>query len=124
MAGAGEVMRSVQETQQGAREALESLSGGVSQTGKSVSGLADYFQKPENLLALAVCLLAVVGIYNLLRSENIIPSTSRQGGSLFASFLARRLALRVILFVVVAAIGLALTMGRLTGLLEGFKHLF
>jgi len=124
MAGVGEVMRSVQETQQGAREALESLSSGAAQSGKSVSGLAEFFQKPDNLLALAVCLMAVVGIYHLLRAENIIPATNRQGGSLFASFLARRLALRIILFVVVAAIGLALAMGRLTGLLETFKHFF
>ncbi len=124
MAGVGDVTRSVRETQQGASEALDALSGGVAATGKSVSALADFFHKPDNLLALAVCLTALLGIYSLLRAENIIPAYRRQGGGVLASFLARRLALRLILFLVVAAAGLALASTRLAGFLDVLKRFF
>jgi hypothetical protein len=124
MAAAGEVMRSVKETQSGVREALDSFSGGAASAGKAASGLADFFHRPENLLALAVCVVAVAGLYSLLRSENIIPSARTGAGSLFGTFLARRLALRVVFFVVVAALGLALATGRLAGLAEVFRNLF
>uniref|UniRef100_I2Q400 Uncharacterized protein n=1 Tax=Desulfovibrio sp. U5L TaxID=596152 RepID=I2Q400_9BACT len=124
MAVAGEVMRSVGETQSGAREALDALANGAGSAGKAASGFADFFHRPENLLALAVCVMAVAGLYSLLRSENIIPSARPRGGSLLGTFLARRLALRIIFFIVVAAFGLALATGRLAGLAEIFRNFF
>lgn len=124
MAAAGEVMRSVGETGAGARKALDSVTGGTAAAGKAVSGLSDFFHRPDNLLALAVCVAAVAGLYALLRSENIIPSARLRGGGLAGTFLTQRLALRIILFVVAAALGLVLVTGRLSGLVETLRNFF
>ncbi len=120
MAGATDVARSVQELQERQGQVLDALSG----SGQTGRGLADFFSSPDNLLALCVCVAALVGIYRLLRSENIIPAPSGPStGSVFATLLARRLALTLII-AVVAALGLALLAGRLSGLAEALKRFF
>lgn len=125
MAGVEEVTRSIGEMRQGGQDVLDGLSGGASGVPGSAHGLADFFRSPDNLLALAVCLLAVIGIYRLLRAENIIPAPRPSaGGGLLASFLARRLAVRLVFVVLIAAVGLALAMGRLAGVVELLKRFF
>lgn len=125
MAGVEEVTRSIGQMRQGGQDVLDGLSGGASGVSGSAHGLGDFFHSPDNLLAMLVCLLAVVGIYRLLRAENIIPAPRPlSGGGLLASFLARRLAVRLVFVVLVAAVGLALAMGRLTGVVEALKRFF
>ncbi|MEA5088811.1 hypothetical protein [Solidesulfovibrio sp.] len=125
MPGAEDVARSVGELSKGRGQALDALSGAAAGAGNAAHGLAEFFCSTDNLLALVVCLLAVAGIYRLLRAENIIPAPSRgSGGSFFAAFLARRLALRLIGFALLAALALVLAMGRLPGLVAALRGLF
>ena len=86
MPGADDVARSVGELSKGQGQALDALSGAAAGAGNAAHGLSDFFRSTDNLLALVVCLLAVAGVYRLLRSENIIPAPSREaGGSVFAA---------------------------------------
>jgi hypothetical protein len=125
MPGADDVARSVGELSKGRGQALDALSGAAAGAGNAAHGITDFFRSADNLLALVVCLLAVAGIYRLLRAENIIPAPSRgSGGSFFATFLARRLALRLIGFALLAALALVLAMGRLPGLVAALRGLF
>jgi|GEM_PF-2443507 len=123
MAGADDVMRSVGELQEKGQGIADALPGNAHQAVDAARGLSDFFHKPDNLLALLVCLAAVVGLYRLLRAENIIPAP-RQGAGFAGSFLARRLALRIMLFAVVALVGLALASGRLAALVAAISRLF
>lgn len=123
MAGAGDLARSAREIGEGGRDALDALSG-VAPAGGKASGLVAFFDKTDNVLALAVCLAALFGLYRLLRAEQIIPAPRRTSGGLLDNALARRLALRVIVFAVMTAIGLALAMSRLTGFLDRLKGFF
>ncbi|WP_300161994.1 hypothetical protein [Solidesulfovibrio sp.] len=125
MAGATDVARSIQDLQERQGQALDALSGAASGAGQAGREVSDFFHSPDNLLALCVCAAALVGIYRLLRSENIIPAPSGPStGSVFAALLARRLALKLIVLAVVAALGLALLAGRLSGLAEALKRFF
>ncbi|WP_029457632.1 hypothetical protein [Solidesulfovibrio alcoholivorans] len=125
MPGADDVARSVGELSKGQGQALDALSGAAAGAGSAAHGIADFLRSTDNLLALVVCLLAVAGIYRLLRAENIIPAPSRgAGGSVFAAFLARRLALRLVGFALLAALALVLAMGRLPGLVAALRGLF
>jgi hypothetical protein len=125
MPGADDVARSVGELSKGQGQALDALSGAAAGAGNAAHGLSDFFRSTDNLLALVVCLLAVAGVYRLLRAENIIPAPSREaGGSVFAAFFARRLALKLIGFALLAALALVLAMGRLPGLVAALRGLF
>lgn len=125
MPGADDMARSVGELSRQQGQVLDALSGAAGGVGSAAHGFADFFRSTDNLLALVVCLLAMAGVYRLLRSENIIPAPSREtGGSVFASLLARRLALRLIGFVLLAALALVLAMGRLQGLVAALRGLF
>jgi hypothetical protein len=108
---------------EGLRQAQEQVSG----IGKGLSGgtssLTAFFKSPDNLIALAICLVSLVGIYRLLRSEHIIPAYQK-GGGLFSSALAQRLAIKIIFVVVIASLGLALMVGRMSRLLEAVRGLF
>ena len=101
----------LRQEQQGVLDAVSGLGSGA----KGLSGgLADFFGKPENLLALAICLVALVGIYRLLRSEHIIPAPSRPAvGTLLSGPLGRSLIVRALAALVLGALGLALLTGRL-----------
>ncbi|MGE4536033.1 hypothetical protein K9F62_01150 [Desulfovibrio sp. JY] len=123
MAGADDVMRSVGELQGKGQGIADALSGNAHQAVDAARGLSGFFHNLDNLLALVVCLAAVVGLYRLLRAENIIPAP-RLGAGFAGSFLARRLALRIMLFAVVALVGLALASGRLAALVAAFSRLF
>ncbi len=123
MPGADEVVRSVRELHEKQQGMLDALPGSTG--GGGLRGLADFFRSPDNLLALAVCLVAVIGIYRLLRSENIIPARQSSGvGGLLAAAMARRLLWRLLFFIVLAAIGLALFAGWLPGLFATVGRFF
>jgi len=122
MAGGDDIGRGLKEFGEGAGQILDTVSSPPSDLG--LGGLVAFFEKPDNLLALAVCLAAVAGIYRLLRSEGVIPAPKRRGGGLLASPFARRMALRIMFLVVVAALGLALAVGRMAGLHDVLKRFF
>ncbi|OLN25558.1 hypothetical protein DVDV_3257 [Desulfovibrio sp. DV] len=104
---------------------LDAVSGLGSGSKGLLSSLNDFFHSPDNLLALAICLVSVVGIYRLLRAEHIIPAPSRPSmGGMLASPLARSMVVRAMFAIVLAALGLAVAFGRLTGLLDLVKNLF
>jgi len=128
MAGAADIVRSAKELQGGQQGMLDAVSGLGSGTSGFFSGVNAFFHNTDNLLALGVCLVSVAGIYRLLRAEHIIPAPSRPNGpglaGLFASPLVRRMVLRTLLALVLAALGLAAASGRLLGLLGQFKSLF
>lgn len=111
---ANDITRGVGELHQGQQEMLEAVSG-LGAGAQGLTGrLADFFDKPENLLALAICLVALLGIYRLLRSEHIIPAPSRPAvGSLLSGFMGRGLLVRALIALVLGALGLALLTGRL-----------
>jgi len=111
---ANDIARGIGELRQGQQDALDAVSG-LGSGAKGLSGrLADFFDKPENLLALAICLVALIGIYRLLRSEHIIPAPSRPAiGSLLSGALGRSLIVRALVALVLAALGLAFFTGRL-----------
>ena len=111
---ANDITRGVGELHQGQQEALDAVSD-LGSGAKGLTGrLADFFDKPENLLALAICLVALIGIYRLLRSEHIIPAPSRPAvGSLLSGALGRGLIVRALIALVLGALGLALATGRL-----------
>ncbi|EFL50246.1 conserved hypothetical protein [Solidesulfovibrio fructosivorans JJ]] len=109
MAGADDVMRSVGELGEKGKDIADAFSGNAHHSLDAARGLSDFFHKPDNLLALAVCLAAVIGLYRLLRAEGIIPAP-RLGTGLAGTFLARRLALWLVVSVVTSAIGLALAL--------------
>jgi hypothetical protein len=124
MAGAGDVIRATRELRQGQQDMLDAVSGLGSGRG-FFSDLPGFFARPENLLALIICLTAVVGIYRLLRSEHIIPAPSRPGvGSMLASPMARSLVTRMLVAIILAALGLAALTGRLSGLADLLQSLF
>lgn len=110
---ANDIMGGAKELQQGQRDVLDAVSD-LGSGAKGLSGrLSDFFDKPENLLALAICLAALVGIYRLLRSEQIIPAPSRPAvGSLLSGSLGRSLIVRALIALVLGALGLALFSGR------------
>jgi hypothetical protein len=125
MAGAGDVIRATRELRQGQQDMLDAVSGLGSGAKGFFSDLAGFFARPENLLALIICLTAVVGIYRLLRSEHIIPAPSRPGvGSMLASPMARSLVTRMLVAIILAALGLAALTGRLSGLADLLQSLF
>lgn len=129
MAGGADIARSAKELQGRQQDMLDAVSGMGSGAGGFFSGLSDFFHNVDNLLALGVCVIAVVGIYRLLRSEHIIPGPSPSAGGpglagLLASPMARRMIVRALFAIVLAAVGLAVASGRLTGLLELFKSRF
>ena len=114
MAGVNDIAQSAKQLGQDRQDALDALSGAGSGAKGLASGLADFIDKPENLVALAICAIALVGIYRLLRSEHIIPAPSRPaGGSLLSGPLGRSLIVRALIAVVLGALGLALATGRL-----------
>lgn len=110
---ANDIARGVGELRQGQQEVLEA----VSELGSGAKGLpgrlSDFFDKPENLLALAICFVALVGIYRLLRSEHIIPAPSRPAMGSLSGAKGRGLLWRALIALVLAALGLALFTGRL-----------
>lgn len=125
MSRADDLMRSVGELREKGQGIPDAFGGGTSHILTATRQITDFFRNPDNLLALVVCAVAVIGIYRLLRSENIIPAPRRsQGGSLLVSFVARRLALRLLLFVVAAAIGLALASGHIISLVAALRRMF
>ena len=125
MAGGADLARSARELQGRQQDMLDAVSGLGSGSKGLLSELNDFFHSPDNLLALAICLISVVGIYRLLRAEHIIPAPSGPSmGGMLASPLARRLVLRAMFAIVVAALGLAAASGRLAGLLDVVKNLF
>lgn len=106
MPGAQDVVRSIGALRQRQQEMLDGLSGGPSGLDGAVRALVGFLRDPDNLLALLVCVAAVVGLYRLLRAERIIPAPEvRAGGSRWAALLSGRLA-RLVLFAVAAALGL------------------
>ncbi len=121
---AGDMMRSVREMQGRQQEVLDAVSGTGQGAAKTVHDLKAFFTSPDNLIALAVCLAAVIGLYRLLRSENIIPRYRVASGNMLSGFLARRLALRLMVLLTLFALGLALAAGHAGGLLESLKSLF
>jgi len=117
--GAAQGLRQVQE------EATGTLSGSGQDLVHGMSGFVDFFRHPENLLALTICLVSLIGLYRLLRAERIIPAYHSQGrGGIFSSALAQRLAMKIIIMVVLAMIGLALFVARMSGLFDNMRHLF
>lgn len=123
MADATDILRATEGLREARDQATGSLAAGAKDTAQGLSDFADFFRQPDNLVALAICLIALVGIYRLLRAERIIPAPSR-GGGLFSSVLAQRLAVRLILGLVVVAVTLALLAMRLTVLVEFARSLF
>lgn len=111
---ANDIAGGAKELQQGRQDVLDAVSDlGAGAKGLS-SGLSDFFARPENLLALAICLVALIGIYRLLRSEHIIPAPSGPGlGSLLSGFMGRGLLVRALIALILGALGLALFTGRL-----------
>jgi len=129
MAGAADIARSAKELRGSEQNVLDAVSGLGSGSSGLLSSISAFFHNADNLLALAICLVSVVGIYRLLRSEHIIPTPSRPMmgsglGALLESPMARRLLLRALFAVVLAAIGLAAASGHLAGLVDRFKALF
>lgn len=125
MAGVADLARSAKELQGSQQDMLDAVSGLGSGSRNLVSEFGAFFHNPDNLLALAICLVSVIGMYRLLRAEHIIPAPSRPSmGGMLTSPLARRMVLRAIFALVLAALGLAVVMGRLTGLLELLKSGF
>lgn len=114
---ANNIAGGVGELGQRQQDVLEAVSG-LGSGARSLPGrLADFFDKPENLLALAICLVALIGIYRLLRSEHIIPAPSRPAiGSLLSGHTGRSLIVRALVALVLGALGLALATGRLGSL--------
>ncbi len=114
---ANDIARGVGELRQGRQDVLDAVSGLGSGAKGWSWGLSDFFAKPENLLALAICLVALIGIYRLLRSEHILPAPSRPAvGSLLSGSLGRSLIVRALVALVLGALGLALLTGRLSAL--------
>ena len=128
MAGAADIARTAKELQGGRQGMLDAVSGLGSGTSDFFSGFGDFFHNVDNLLALAICLVSVAGIYSLLRAEHIIPAPSRPRGpdlgSLLTSPVARRMALQALVVIALAALALAAGSGRLGGMLERVKALF
>ena len=125
MAGGADLVRSAKELQGRQQDMLDAVSGLGSGSRGLASELGDFFQNPDNLLALAICLVSMIGIYRLLRAEHIIPAPSRPSmGGMLASPLARSMVLRAMFAIVLAALGLAAASGRLAGLLDLVKNLF
>lgn len=125
MAGGANIARSAKELRDRQQDMLDAVSDIGSGSKGLLSDFSDFFHKPDNLLALAVCLIALVGMYRLLRAENIIPAPSRPSmGGIMASPMARRMVLRIIFAIVLAAMGLAAATGRLAGLADLFKSFF
>jgi hypothetical protein len=114
MANANDIVRGAKELQQGRQDVLDAVSDLGSGAKGLSSGLSDFLARPENLVALAICAVALVGIYRLLRSEHIIPAPSRPAvGSLLSGALGRSLLFRALAALVLGALGLALFTGRL-----------
>lgn len=129
MAGAADIARSAKELQGSEQGVLDAVSGLASGNSGLLSSIKAFFNNVDNLLALVICLVAVVGIYRLLRSERIIPGPSQAlSGSGLAALLekplARRLILGTLAAVVLAAIGLAAASGHLAVLVSHFKSMF
>ncbi|MHC1789949.1 hypothetical protein [Solidesulfovibrio sp.] len=125
MAGGADIARSAKELHGRQQDMLDAVSGLGSGAGGFLSGLGAFFRDPDNLLAMAICLISLVGLYRLLRAEHIIPAPSRpSGGGLLSSAMARRMVLRLVFAVVLAALGLAVATGRLAGLLDLLKSSF
>ena len=128
MGQAADIARSAKELQGTQQQMLDAVSGLGSGTGSFFSGVNGFFHNTDNLLALGICLISVVGIYRLLRAEHIIPAPSRPSGpdltGLLSSPLARRMVVRALLAIVLAALGLAVASGRLVGLVDRFKAFF
>ena len=115
---AAEALHGVQDQATGA------LSTGGQGLARGLGGFADFFKHADNLFALTICLVSLVGLYRLLLAEPIIPAAPPRTGGIFSSALAQRLALKIILMVVLAAIGLALFVTRMSGVLESVRQLF
>jgi hypothetical protein len=125
MAGGADMVRSAKELQGRQQDMLDAVSGLGSGSRGFASELNAFFRDPANLLALAICLVALIGLYRLLRAENIIPAPSRPAmGGMLASPMARRMILRAMFALVAAALGLAAATGRLAGLLDMLKGSF
>ena len=124
MSAVDDLARSAKELQGQRQEIVDTLSGAASGVDGTASRLTDFFHHPENLLALGVCLVALIGMYRLLRSEQIIPAPRRPSLGLLGSAMVRRWIVGAMLFVVLAAFGLAMALGRVTSLLDTIKGLF
>ena len=128
MGQAADIARSAKELQGGQQQLLDAVSGLGSGSSGFFSGVNAFFHNIDNLLALGLCLVSVVGIYRLLRAEHIIPAPSRPSGpdltGLLSSPLARRMMVRALLAIVLAALGLAAASGHLAGLVERFQAFF
>lgn len=124
MTAADDLARSAKELQGQRQEILDTLTGAPSNVSGAASRVTDFFHHTDNLLALGVCLVAVIGLYRLLRSEQIIPAPRKPSFDLLGSALVRRWILRAIFFIVLAAFGLALAMGRLTALFDTVRQIF
>lgn len=124
MPDANDILHATEDLRKAQEQAAGSLSSGGHGLSQGVSSFFAFFKSPDNLLALAVCLVALAGLYRLLRSEHIIPEPRRSGGGLLSSAVAQRLALKLILGTVLAAVGLALLVGRVSGVLEALRQFF
>ncbi|WP_428566469.1 MAG: hypothetical protein ACP59X_06310 [Solidesulfovibrio sp. DCME] len=112
MPDAQDMARSIgelQERQQGLRDGLSGLASGLAAAGR---GLREFFHSPDNVLALLICLAALVGIYRLLRAEHIIPAPADSGGPLGGFGRGTGLRLAAALAAILAALAL---MAWLTG---------
>jgi hypothetical protein len=124
MPDVNEVLRATEDLRQTPEQVTGAVSSGAKGLAEGASDFGAFFKSPDNLLALAICLVSLVGLYRLLRSEQIIPAMRRREGGLLSSALAQHLAMRLILFAVLAALGLALLVARLTGFFEYARHMF
>lgn len=124
MPDATDILRATEGLRQTQEQATDSLAAGAKGVAQGVHGFADFFKHVDNLFALVICFVALVGLYRLLKAERIIPSYRRPGGGLLSSALAQRLAVKLILGVVVAAVVLTLLALRLTNLLPLLRSLF
>lgn len=104
MAGVQDVARSVGEMRETGQGALEGIAGTASGAAGAARGLADFFRGPDNLLALLVCLIALIGLYRLLRAEHIIPAPAGGGGMLAGLGRGGGLRLAVVVAAIVAAL--------------------
>ena len=128
MGQTADIARSAKELQGGQQPILNAVSGLGSGTGGFFSDVNAFFHNVDNLLALGICLVSVVGIYRLLRAEHIIPAPSRPSTpdltGLLSSPVDRRMVVRALFALVLAALGLAAASGRLAGLVDRVKAFF
>lgn len=124
MPQATDILRATEDLRQAHGQATDGLAAGAKDMAQGARGIADFFTHADNLVALFICLIALVGLYRLLRAERIIPAPFRPGGGIFSSALAQRMALKLILAVVVLAVALAFLALRLDGLLPFLRSLF